>query len=624
MFYSCLKLRYYLFAKTFTLLTDHNNLLWMESSETPKIIRMRIFLQGFNFRVTHVKGKDNVFADWLSRMYDERQSVSTESAEMLLVLESDSELISSFLSNVHNQRMGHHGAQRTWSLLNKHYPGHGISMSAVQEFVKECAFCQKVRATMAASIPAPTRAIASDHPRHLCGYDTLYITPADAEGFQYLHVFKLIPSRLLALYPSKTLNAESLASAAFQFFVTYGITDVLITDPGSNINSEVVKLLLQWFGIRLRMSITGRHQSNMVERSHREILKHLTLLVNAEGLRKIWSKPHVIGIIQFILNSERSAETGVSPFEYVFGSADLKHFIMPETDLPGTVSQYLNALNNDLRTVRQAARQVQEKVQATRMGDEITNTYVTGDLILFDESSRGRREEKLKPRYSGPYIITSVHKADVTCSHIVTGKSRTIHMEHVKPFFGSKAEAFQAAKVDDQQHLIVRILDYRGEPEKRSTMFFLVEFEENDVLWLDYNADLAASKPFELYCLGLPQLEPLLYTERAWRTRKASLNAAGVVGVVLGDSCYVDLRAWGPGYYHSLKLPMGHRYVVLCTYLKWTDKRRRKVDVRCQLFDTVFEWNATDVRLYGLSLVLEDTMVLVDEKFCEEFPGVKG
>ena len=125
-------------------------------------------------------------------------------------------------------------------------------------------------------------------------------------------------------------------------------------------------------------------------------------------------------------------------------------------------------------------------------------------------------------------------------------------MEHVKPFFGSKTEAYQAAKVDDEQHVIVGILDYRGEPEKRSTMFFLVEFEEKDVLWIDYNADLAASKPFELYCLGLPQLEPLLYTERAWRTRRASLNAAGVVGIILGDCCYVDLRAWGPGYYLSL------------------------------------------------------------------------
>jgi hypothetical protein len=33
----------------------------------------------------------------------------------------------------------------------------------------------------------------------------LYITPADAEGYQYIHVFKLLPSRLVGLYPSKDL-----------------------------------------------------------------------------------------------------------------------------------------------------------------------------------------------------------------------------------------------------------------------------------------------------------------------------------------------------------------------------------------------------------------------------------
>ena len=45
MFYSVQKLQYYLFMKEFTLLTDHNNLLWMEYSTMPKIVKMRIFRQ---------------------------------------------------------------------------------------------------------------------------------------------------------------------------------------------------------------------------------------------------------------------------------------------------------------------------------------------------------------------------------------------------------------------------------------------------------------------------------------------------------------------------------------------------------------------------------------------------
>ena len=379
MVYSCAQLKYYLFAKSFTMLTDHNNLLWIESSEVPKIIRMRMFLQGFNFQVQHIEGKKNIFADWLSRMYNETAIISEEAADMLELIELQNLNVDSAIGEVHNAKMGHHGAQRTWTLLNRYHPGHKVSMKAVQDYVKECVFCQKVRNTMDASLRAPIRAIKPEHSRHYCGYDTLYITPADAEGYQYLHVFKLIPSRLVALYPSKTLSAESLATAAFQFFLTYGITDVLITDPGSNINSEVVKLLLDWFGIRLRMSITGRHQSNMVERSHREILKFLTILVNSEGLKKCWSKPHVIGIVQFIMNSEASAETGVSPFEYVFGSVDVKHFVLPNA-LGSTAqhSDYLDLLNKDIATVKAAAQEVQGLIQLKRKGVDLLNSYVIG------------------------------------------------------------------------------------------------------------------------------------------------------------------------------------------------------------------------------------------------------
>jgi hypothetical protein len=65
------------------------------------------------------------------------------------------------------------------------------------------------------------------------------VSPPDQDGFKYIHVIKLMPSRVVGLYPSKDLSAESLALALFQFFITFGVVDVLVTDPGSNINSEV-------------------------------------------------------------------------------------------------------------------------------------------------------------------------------------------------------------------------------------------------------------------------------------------------------------------------------------------------------------------------------------------------
>jgi hypothetical protein len=123
------------------------------------------------------------------------------------------------------------------------------------------------------------------------------VTPATKDGYKYLHHVRLLPARLSALYPAKDLSAESVAFALFQFFVTYGISEVLITDPGSNLNSLVVKLLLKWMGVRLRMSITNRHQSNFVERTHREVIRFLT------DLDVVW-----------ILNSESISEHEIEKF----------------------------------------------------------------------------------------------------------------------------------------------------------------------------------------------------------------------------------------------------------------------------------------------------------------------
>ena len=56
------------------------------------------------------------------------------------------------------------------------------------------------------------------------------------------------------------------------------------------------------------------HESSGVERTHREVLKFLSMLVGDERLADRWSKPYVIGVVQFLINSQISEETGVAPY----------------------------------------------------------------------------------------------------------------------------------------------------------------------------------------------------------------------------------------------------------------------------------------------------------------------
>jgi len=60
---------YYLHGKPIVLETDHKNLLWIEKSTVPIVIRWRVYLQSFQIWLRNISGKNNIVADWMSRMY---------------------------------------------------------------------------------------------------------------------------------------------------------------------------------------------------------------------------------------------------------------------------------------------------------------------------------------------------------------------------------------------------------------------------------------------------------------------------------------------------------------------------------------------------------------------------
>jgi hypothetical protein len=73
-FFGVKKFEFYLRCKPFILETDHNNLIWMEASPVPKVIRWRIFLQGFAFQLRHIPGKLMKLVDHNSRHFSDNSS----------------------------------------------------------------------------------------------------------------------------------------------------------------------------------------------------------------------------------------------------------------------------------------------------------------------------------------------------------------------------------------------------------------------------------------------------------------------------------------------------------------------------------------------------------------------
>ena len=76
--------------------------------------------------------------------------------------------------------------------------------------------------------------------------------------------------------------------------------------------------------------MVDRHESNGVEGTNKQTLRHLRVLTQEETIKNEWSSPSVLPIIENLLNIWENSETGVIPFQAMFGTEDLKFIQLPE------------------------------------------------------------------------------------------------------------------------------------------------------------------------------------------------------------------------------------------------------------------------------------------------------
>ena len=165
-------------------------------------------------------------------------------------------------------------------------------------------------------------------------------------------------------------------------------------------------------------------------------------------------------------------------------------------------------------------------------------------------------------------------------------------------------QAFEAAMIDGDQHLVHRVLGWRGDPNVRTTLEFDVRFADGDVVKLPWSQDLHSTRQFEEYCDQEPLLFPLRFSAQEAPKRLAELKRAPITSVQPGDLFYLDLRWYGTQWYESLELPefTTRKYVVQARYMDWSRVVRagRKILVEVPLFkETLKPWTNQEVYLHG-------------------------
>jgi hypothetical protein len=253
--------------------------------------------------------------------------------------------------------------------------------------------------------------------------------------------------------------------------------------------------------------------------------------------------------------------------------------------------------------------------------------YEPGDFILWDprETPCDHLETKLSPPWLGPYEVIEQIKNDIECVHLNLGTKSNFHVSRVKPFFGSRQDAVDMAKLDRNQFFIVSFNHFSGNPFMRQSMIFNVTFEDGTVD-VPYSLDLANSAQFDEYVHSEKVLLPLRYsTKKDATTAMGSLNKLAISDVSPGESVFLDLRffdgaTWGSTepsmWFDNLNLPKTDRaYTFQAHCVKWSNSSRKKIVLHIPIL------NYCDVSMFVHPVA--DGVVLVDAALLDLYPAIR-
>ena len=646
---------YFLMNKYFVLFSDHRNLQWLEQNHTPICIRWLSHMQGYNFMLKHISGVQNHVADWLSRLpYDmiipapelspnnvvANLQLSTDvsgfsfSNDLYLaeaVDRSDDTTLTfeSVIKSVHGDRQFHHGYYETWKRAKAKYPTIQISLAAVREYILQCPICQKTRDLGIKPLPSTTLHLKPDTYRRTIGIDHFTVTPIDENGYCACVMVVEFFARFPQAYPVKSYDANTLATVLFIHFFTFGMFDELADDPGSAMMSDVVTQLNRWLGVRHKVSLVGRHESNGCEGPIKQYLRHLRTLVFDERLKNRWASPTVISLINFHLCSYATSETGgFTPFQLKYGTQDASYFQLPN---PGETGQraatFIRLLDEDLRIIRTKSLQLQREIILERQKqDGPPQQYVVGDLILFNhkEKPSDMLPEKLFPRLLGPYRVISQAKNDITCEHLVNMDQQVLHNSRCIPFLGSEEDAFLVAKLDKNQFKVIAINYYKGNVHIRKSLIFNVTFEDNDLKELYHNADFTNTNVYQQYIKQYQWLIPLQYTSTELGTYRSKINKERII--FAGTAGYLHLRYYDSdklAWYDTLPHPNKRKEYIVAAEIREFISNNRKVNIYVTVLNKHITLSHYEVQLYLISVanyeshdyyeIVNDTHVLYEQ-----------
>ena len=460
--------RIYLYGAKFNIVTDHSALNWLMSIKDPtgRLARWSIYLQAFNFEISHKKGTLHTNVDTLSRPvvpkilaaeimnsginvdepsskildpYDDEgllhylryaRHMNGASAKQVRRIENlkdhfsltkegllyrknvdsmnylkvpQKEERNDLIIEAHN--LGHFQTASTLARLKERYFWKNMETD-VEKAVSRCLTCQRHERVPALYHPALAMEVAGCFDE--ISIDCSWGFPTTKEGFHGVMTIKARMTRFPFAYPLKTKEMGEICERLIEYISLCGPPKTILSDQGTEFCNKLVDSLLKATGVdHLVTSAYNPRTNGMCERFNQTLAEALRKC--SEANQDDWHK-----WIPFVLLAYRSrvhSSTGFSPFELVFGRKMNTFENWKSTASCDEISQLFQRtreLKNLVEVVTPKAREnikksLERQVKTqNRQNNVVTERLGPGALVFIKAEGI---LPKLAPRYSGPYKV---------------------------------------------------------------------------------------------------------------------------------------------------------------------------------------------------------------------------
>ena len=454
---ACRHFEHHLWARKFTIMTDHQPLTYIfkRKTKSPRMNRWILEMRGLNYSIMYIKGKNNHVADALSRPpvatilstrepqqsflgltkqeFIERQIQDPKLNQLRAFLEQGTiptlnyhhtidqfEVLDNILYFIRNNQGteqyclfipesltqcaaktahiggGHVGQKKTITAAMQTYYWPKLRKDCLTA-VKTCTVCQQYKE--AKPLNFEIQEFPEVHePLERVSLDLTDMVNGHG-GYNYALTITDHYSRYVVFYKLKTKAAKEVVEGFQQYIDAYGPPKLALADNGKEMIAESFKTLCDKYQIK-SVNVTPYHAAanGVTERMHKSMKAVLLTLCLEYPTR--W--PLLLSKCQRMMNTVIHASTGCTPYFAFFRRHPPRGEGVRLPEIPGTEEDLAEAHELLMKVNRQmgkASRDNKNKNRTKASVEEGELVWVKRELFNMDQC------RKLQRKWNGPYKV---------------------------------------------------------------------------------------------------------------------------------------------------------------------------------------------------------------------------